>query len=145
LNESTFFFPAGETTFVVGKSGSGKSTFGNLLMRFYGPNTGSLLLDGTSISDLDINWLRNKISLVQQQSIPFNETIFRNISSGQRDYLRVIKEQVRVCIDLAVLQTTIKEMTRGLDTAVGSGGSSLSGGQKQRIAVARSRLRDTRS
>lgn len=97
-------------------------------MRFYGPKTGSLVVDGTSISDLDINWLRNKISLVQQRSILFNETIFRNISSGQRDYLRVTKEQVRVCVDLAALQTTIKEMPRGIDTVIGSSGSSLSGG-----------------
>jgi ATP-binding cassette, subfamily B (MDR/TAP), member 1 len=97
-------------------------------MRFYGPKTGSLVVDGTSISDLDINWLRNKISLVQQRSILFNETIFRNISSGQRDYPRVTKEHVRVCVDLAALQTTIKEMPRGIDTVIGSGGSSLSGG-----------------
>jgi ATP-binding cassette, subfamily B (MDR/TAP), member 1 len=112
-------------------------------MRFYEPTAGGLLIDGTSISELDINWLRNNISLVQQQSILFNETIFRNISFGQRDYLRVTKEQVRACIDLAALQSTIKEMPKGLETAVGSGGSALSGGQKQRIAVARARLRDT--
>lgn len=143
LTESTFFFPAGETTFVVGKSGSGKSTLGNLLMRFYEPTAGSVFIDGREISELDINWLRNNITLVQQQSILFNETISRNISFGQRDYLRVTKEQIRVCIDLAALQSTIKELPRGLDTEVGSGGSALSGGQKQRIAVARARLRDT--
>jgi ATP-binding cassette, subfamily B (MDR/TAP), member 1 len=80
---------------------------------------------------------------VQQQSILFNETVFRNISFGQRDYLGVTKKQARVCIDLAALQSTIQDMPKGLDTQVGSGGSALSGGQKQRIAVARVRLRDT--
>jgi ATP-binding cassette, subfamily B (MDR/TAP), member 1 len=87
LSKSTFFFPARETTFVVGKSGSGKSTLGNLLMRFYEPTAGRILIAGTSIGELDINLLRNNITLVQQQSILFNETIFRNISFGQRDYL----------------------------------------------------------
>ncbi len=112
-------------------------------MRFYEPTAGEIFIDGTSIGELDINWLRNNITLVQQQSILFNETIFKNISFGQRDHHRVTKEQVKVCIDLAALQSTIKEMPKGLDTEVGSGGNALSGGQKQRMAVARARLRDT--
>jgi ABC-type phosphate transport system ATPase subunit len=112
-------------------------------MRFYEPTAGDIFIDGTSISELDINWLRNNITLVQQQSILFNETIFRNIAFGRRDHLRVTKEQVRVCVDLAHLQSTIKELPKGLETEVGSGGSALSGGQKQRIAVARARLRNT--
>lgn len=112
-------------------------------MRFYEPTAGKVFIDGTSIGELDINWLRNNITLVQQQSILFNETIFKNISFGQRDHYRVTKEQVKVCIDLAALQSTINEMPKGLDTEVGSGGNALSGGQKQRIAVARARLRDT--
>jgi ATP-binding cassette, subfamily B (MDR/TAP), member 1 len=128
---------------VVGKSGSGKSTIANLLMRFYEPTAGDIFVDGTSISELDINWLRNNITLVQQQSILFNETIFRNISFGRRDHVGVTKEQVRVCVDLAQLQSTIEELPKGLDTEVGSGGSALSGGQKQRIALARARLRNT--
>jgi ATP-binding cassette, subfamily B (MDR/TAP), member 1 len=117
---------------VVGKSGSGKSTLGNLLMRFYEPTADGIFIDGTCISELDINWLRNNITLVQQQSILFNETIFRNISFGRSDHLRVTKEQVAVCIDLAFLQSTIEDMPKGLDTEVGSGGSALGGGQKQR-------------
>jgi ATP-binding cassette, subfamily B (MDR/TAP), member 1 len=112
-------------------------------MRFYEPTAGDIFVDGTSISELDINWLRNNITLVQQQSILFNETIFRNISFGRRDHVGVTKEQVRVCVDLAQLQSTIEELPKGLDTEVGSGGSALSGGQKQRIALARARLRNT--
>ena len=143
LHESTFFFPAGETTFVVGKSGSGKSTLGNLLMRFYKPNTGDVFVDGASAVDLDTGWLRNNITLVQQKSILFNETIFRNIAFARQDFRSVKKDQVNVCLRLAALENTINEMPKGLDTMVGSGGNSLSGGQKQRIAIARSRLRDT--
>jgi ATP-binding cassette subfamily B (MDR/TAP) protein 1 len=143
LHESTFFFPAGETTFVVGKSGSGKSTLGNLLMRFYQPTTGQVFIDGTKIRDLDTNWLRNNITLIQQSSILFNETIMRNIAFGQQDFQSVTIEQMKICVGLAALQTTISEMPGGLETMVGARGNALSGGQKQRIAIARARLRDT--
>jgi ATP-binding cassette, subfamily B (MDR/TAP), member 1 len=143
LHESTFFFPAGETTFVVGKSGSGKSTLGNLLMRFYPPSTGQVFIDGTEIRDLDSNWLRNNITLVQQSSILFNETIMRNIAFGQQDFRKVTIEEVKVCLEVAALHDTISEMPKGLETMVGARGTALSGGQKQRIAIARARLRDT--
>ena len=143
LKASTFFFPAGETTFIVGKSGSGKSTVGDIIMRFYKPNTGFVFIDGTPIEELDINWLRNNVTLVQQQSILFNETISKNIAFGKRDHASVSQEDVKVCIDVAMLQTTIKDLPKGIDTMVGSSGCALSGGQKQRIAIARARLRDT--
>jgi ATP-binding cassette subfamily B (MDR/TAP) protein 1 len=128
LHESTFFFPAGETTFVVGKSGSGKSTLGNLLMRFYQPTTGQVFIDGTKIRDLDTNWLRNNITLIQQSSILFNETIMRNIAFGQQDFQSVTIEQMKICVGLAALQTTISEMPGGLETMVGARGNALSGG-----------------
>ena len=143
LRESTFFFPAGETTFIVGKSGSGKSTLNNLLMRFYPPSSGQIFIDGQPLDQLSMAWLRNNITLVQQQSILFNETILKNIAFGAQDHTRVTVEQVKPCIELAALQTTISDLPKGLQTLVGSAGSSLSGGQKQRIAIARARLRDT--
>jgi ATP-binding cassette subfamily B (MDR/TAP) protein 1 len=143
LRESTFFFPAGETTFIVGKSGSGKSTLNNLLMRFYPPSSGQIFIDGQPLDQLSMAWLRNNITLVQQQSILFNETILKNIAFGAQDHTRVTVEQVKPCIEMAALQTTISDLPKGLQTVVGSGGSSLSGGQKQRIAIARARLRDT--
>jgi ATP-binding cassette subfamily B (MDR/TAP) protein 1 len=112
-------------------------------MRFYNPKSGDIFLDGKSIQTLDINWLRNNITLVQQQSVLFNETIFRNIAFGQRDNTKVTKELIKKCIKLAMLQHTINDMPHGLDTVVGTGGGALSGGQRQRIAIARARLRDT--
>ncbi|KAL8736318.1 MAG: hypothetical protein Q9181_002496 [Wetmoreana brouardii] len=143
LQSSSFFFPAGETTFVIGQSGSGKSTLGNLLMRFYEPLAGQILIDGNALQTLDVQWLRNNITLVQQQSILFNETIFKNIAFGRRDWDRVRREEVKHPIDTAFLQHTINDLPKGLDTVVGTGGSAMSGGQRQRVAIARARLRDT--
>ncbi|KAL8824353.1 MAG: hypothetical protein Q9191_005111 [Dirinaria sp. TL-2023a] len=143
LDCSSFFFSARETTFIVGRSGSGKSTIGNLLLRFYKPRSGDILVDGNPIQTLDMNWLRNNITLVQQQSVLFNETLFKNIAFGRRDHDRVSREEVKSSMQTAYLQHTVKELPHGLDTVVGFGGSALSGGQKQRVAIARARLRDT--
>ncbi|KAL8794390.1 MAG: hypothetical protein Q9195_003089 [Heterodermia aff. obscurata] len=143
LDHASFFLPSGETTFVVGKSGSGKSTLGNLLMRYYRTMSGDVLIDGNSIQTLDINWLRNNVTLVQQQSVLFNETIFKNIALGRRDHDDVKTEEVKRTIGAADLHQTVNELPQGLDTLVGAGGSALSGGQKQRVAIARARLRDT--
>ena len=143
MNNASFHFPAGETTFVVGKSGSGKSTIGNLLVRFYNVGSGELLVDGHPINILDINWLRKNVTLVHQQSVLFNESVFQNIAFGHRDHSRVRKEEVKRAIETALLQHTVSDLPQGLDTLVGIGGSALSGGQKQRIAIARARLRDT--
>ncbi|KAL8714616.1 MAG: hypothetical protein Q9220_001564 [cf. Caloplaca sp. 1 TL-2023] len=143
LESSSFFFPSGETTFVIGTSGSGKSTLGSLLMRFYEPSSGEIFIDGRAIQTFDIGWLRNNITLVQQQSILFNETIHRNIAFGRKNWGEVKRDEVRLSINTAFLQDTINELPKGLDTMVGSGGNALSGGQRQRVAIARARLRDT--
>ncbi|KAL8687793.1 MAG: hypothetical protein Q9224_005048, partial [Gallowayella concinna] len=143
LKHASFFFPAGETTFVIGSSGSGKSTLGNLLMRFYEPASGEISIDGHALQDIDVAWLRNNITLVQQQSVLFNETIFKNIAFGRREWNKVTREEVKRSIDTAFLQTTISELPKGLDTIVGTGGNAMSGGQRQRLAIARASLRDT--
>ncbi|KAL8648109.1 MAG: hypothetical protein Q9226_006136, partial [Calogaya cf. arnoldii] len=143
LKHSSFFFPAGETTFVIGTSGSGKSTLGNLLMRFYEPASGEIFIDGNPLQTLDIAWLRNNITLVQQQSVLFNETIFKNIAFARRDWEKVGRDEVKRSIDTAFLQDTINEFPKGVDTVVGTGGNAMSGGQRQRVAIARASLRDT--
>ncbi|RHZ60109.1 ABC transporter ATP-binding protein [Aspergillus thermomutatus] len=143
LKSVSFFFPAGETTFVIGESGSGKSTLGQLLARLYRPTSGEILLDGNSMQTLSINWIRNNITLVEQRSVLFNESVLTNIAFGRRAHETVTKEDVRECIDLAMLKDTIDGLPNGLDTCVGPGGSFLSGGQRQRVAIARARLRDT--
>ncbi|KAF3892071.1 ABC a-pheromone efflux pump AtrD [Trichophyton interdigitale] len=143
LDNCSFFFPAGDTTFVVGKSGSGKSTIGNLLMRFYAPTFGEIHIDGRLIQTLDISWIRNNITLVQQESILFNETMLKNITFGSRNAEETTARDIFAATKLAGLQDTILSFPLGLDTVVGSGGRSLSGGQRQRMALARARLRDT--
>ncbi|KAF7597285.1 hypothetical protein BBP40_008128 [Aspergillus hancockii] len=142
LNSASFFFPSGETTF-VSKSGSGKSTLGQLLSRVYSPTSGEILIDGMPIEGLSKNWIRNNVTLVEQRSILFNESIFMNIAVGRREYDQIRKEDVQESIDLAMLQSVIDHMPKGIDTRVGYCGNLLSGGQRQRVAISRARLSDT--
>ena len=142
LKNLTMSFPAGETTFIVGKSGSGKSTLSNLLLRFYDPQSGEIIMNEEAIQSLNTSWLRNNITLVQQSSVLFNETIFKNIAFGKRNYQTVRLEEVKRCLDMAALKETVAQLPQGLYTAVGSGGCAMSGGQKQRVAIARARLRN---
>ena len=143
LQKASFFFPAGETTFVVGQSGSGKSTLGNLLLRYYSGWSGHVAIDGTAIQTLDLTWLRNNVTLVQQQSVLFNESLWTNITFGCKTRLNITRTDVRKACQVALLQHTINDLPDGLETLVGSRGSSMSGGQRQRVAIARARLRDT--
>lgn len=143
LKSSSFFFPAGETTFVIGKSGSGKSTISQLLMRFYLPTTGDILIDGNLIQDLNVSWIRNNITLLDQKSVLFHESVLTNIAFGRQDHESVTQEDIKGPISLAMLENTIDGLPQGINTYVGPGGNCLSGGQKQRVAIARAKLRDT--
>ncbi|KAL2827417.1 P-loop containing nucleoside triphosphate hydrolase protein [Aspergillus cavernicola] len=143
LDSASFSFPAGETTFVIGKSGSGKSTLGQVLTRFYLPTSGEVFIDGNPIETLGINWIRNNVTYVEQRSILFNESIFKNIAFGGNNHEDIRKEDVEESIALAMLVSTIEKLPKGIDTFVGEGGNALSGGQKQRVAIARARLRDS--
>ena len=143
LNKVTFHFPAGRTTFIVGESGSGKSTLGDLLLGFYSPVSGYILIDGHPIQTLEVNWIRKNVTLVQQQAVLFNETVFKNIAFGSKDHSKVRKEEMKKAIETAFLQYTVSNLPQGLDTIVGNCGNAISGGQQQRVAIARARLRDT--
>ena len=142
LEQSTFSFPAGELTFLVGRSGSGKSTISNLILRFYDTLTGEVRIDGHHIRSLDPAWIRSNITLIQQSSILFDDTFYRNVAFGLKDPDKATAEEVRSACEVALLQSTIASLPDGVETMVGSGGYSLSGGQKQRLALARARLRD---
>ncbi|KUJ18851.1 P-loop containing nucleoside triphosphate hydrolase protein [Mollisia scopiformis] len=141
LNKANFFFPASETTFIVGSSGSGKSTLGSLLMKYYEPSRGEILLDGNPLHILDPDWLRQNVSLVQQKSVLFNETILQNIAFG-RELAPTTDDIVEAC-QAADLEDTLKALPLGLETVAMSGGQALSGGQQQRIVIARARLRNS--
>ena len=130
----------GETTFVVGRSGSGKSTIGNILMGYYEKRSGEVLISGNHIEELNTDWLRKNITLVQQQGVLFNESILQNIAFGRRD--NPTREDIELAAKTGCLEETVSRMPEGFDTVVGSDGRSLSGGQIQRVAIARARLRD---
>ncbi|RPB05319.1 P-loop containing nucleoside triphosphate hydrolase protein [Choiromyces venosus 120613-1] len=143
LNRVDFSITAHETTFIIGRSGSGKSTIGNLLLKIYEPLYGEITIDGLPLNTLDQEWLRENITVVQQQSVLFNETIFRNIALGRKDYWNATEDQIRDACDMAMLEDAISELPLKYKTLAGVGGKQLSGGQRQRVALARAKLRDT--
>ncbi|TKA81196.1 hypothetical protein B0A55_02632 [Friedmanniomyces simplex] len=143
LDDVTMFIPGGEMTFLIGKSGSGKSTLSQLLMGFYAVHQGQVTVDGVPLDSLDVGWLRSNVTLVEQQSLLFNNTVFRNIAFGRNSEGSASRQEVMDAAEFALLQLMITDMSNGLDTVVGYKGGSMSGGQRQRMALARARLRDT--
>ncbi|KAK1981629.1 ABC transporter [Colletotrichum cereale] len=139
LDRSSFYFPAGETRFILGISGSGKSTLGSLLVNLYEPLLGEILIDGRPLKALDKDWLRKNVTLVQQDSKLFDNTFFWNVALDQP----VTVDSVRAACDMSLLQSTILSLPCGIYTRVGPSGHGLSGGQTQRLALARARLRDS--
>jgi ATP-binding cassette subfamily B (MDR/TAP) protein 1 len=142
LRGASLFFAAGEITFVIGKSGSGKSTIGQLLMQFYHPSRGQISLDDHLLSTIDPHWIRTNILLVEQQSVLFDTTLRENIALGGENSEEVSPEEVQRAAEFASILKPIYSMPKGFDTVVGSKGGALSGGQRQRVALARAKLRD---
>ncbi|KZM19619.1 ABC-type xenobiotic transporter [Ascochyta rabiei] len=142
LRDATLFFPAGETTFAIGKSGSGKSTLGQLLVRFYQPSSGQILLDHVALNELNVHWLRQNVTLVEQHSVLFDDTIHKNVMLGDRSGT-VSTDDVKNAISFAMLEQVVEGLPAGLETQLGAKGGSLSGGQKQRMALARAKIRET--
>jgi subfamily B ATP-binding cassette protein MsbA len=129
----------GETIAIVGKSGGGKTTFVNLIPRFYDVTGGSILIDGKDIRDLSIASLRSLTAIVTQQTFLFNDTVKANISYG--DTGRQFEDIVRAARS-AYAEDFIRALPRGYDTIIGESGVKLSGGQRQRIAIARALLKN---
>ena len=139
LDHINISIPRGTKTAIVGPSGSGKTTLADLLPRFYDPTDGFISIDGTDISDMNINSLRSNIGVVSQNCILFNDTIANNIAFGLKG---VNMEQIREAARTADADEFIMQMPQGYDTPVGDHGSALSGGQRQRISIARALLRN---
>ena len=129
----------GETVAFVGNSGGGKTTLVNLLSRFYDVTGGSILIDGKDIRDLELDSLRDKISIVFQDNFLFNGTIRENILLGKED---ATEEELRSAIKSACLSEFVNGLKKGLDTKIGERGVLLSGGQKQRVAIARAFIKN---
>ena len=142
LQNVTMSFPAGQINFIVGRSGSGKSTIGQLLTKMYKADYGRIHIEQTPIENLDTAWLRRNIMLVEQQSILFHDTISANISFGAPDIENLPQNEIKEATEFSLLLHTINDFTDGFDTIVGYKGASLSGGQRQRLALARAKIRD---
>jgi len=139
LKNISLYIPKGKTIALVGQSGSGKSTFVDLLPRFYDVCEGAILIDGIDIRDLKIQDLRHLMGNVNQDAILFNDTIFNNIAFGVEN---ATPEQVEEAARVANAHDFIMATERGYDTIVGDRGGRLSGGQRQRISIARAVLKN---
>jgi ATP-binding cassette subfamily B protein len=131
--------PAGATVAIVGPSGAGKTTLANLLLRFWDPSAGHILIDGVDLRDFELDHLRGRVSLVSQDTYLFNDTLRANVALARPD--ADIKEIFRA-LDQAALSEFVISLPEGLDTRVGERGVQLSGGQRQRVAIARAFLKN---
>ncbi len=131
----------GEVVSLVGHSGGGKTTIVNLLLRFYRPTSGSVLVDGIPIEQIPLSTLRQQIGLVQQETFLFSGTLRDNIAYANPE---ATTEQIMDAARAAYAHDFIMQLPKGYRTEVGERGVKLSGGQRQRIAIARALLRDPR-
>jgi ATP-binding cassette subfamily B protein len=139
LKNISVIFRQGETSAIVGSSGSGKSTIANLIMGFWKTGEGSVTIGGENIADVNEKELSKLISIVQQESFLFNTSIADNIAIGRHGAGR---EDIVAAAKLACIHERINALPDGYDTIVGEGGAKLSGGEKQRIAIARVMLKN---
>ena len=131
----------GEVVALVGRSGAGKSTILNLLLRFYDPDEGRIAIDGHDVRTLDASWLRSQIGVVLQEPVLFSGTIADNIRYGLTERSDA---EVAAAAELACAREFIERFPAGFATTIGTRGVQLSGGQRQRLAIARAVLRRPR-
>ena len=141
LNSLQLVIPAGRSMALAGASGSGKSTVIQMLLRFYDPEGGAVLLDGVDIKTLNLRWLRAKMGLVSQEPALFSTSILDNIAYGKEG---ATQQEIEAAAANANALEFIQRLPLGFSTPCGERGVQLSGGQKQRIAIARAVLRNPR-
>lgn len=129
----------GEVVALVGASGGGKSTLGDLLARFYDPTEGRILFDGTDIRDVSLESLRAQIGVVTQQTFLFDDTVGANIAYGGA---AADREKLEEASQAAHASEFVHKLPLGFDTEIGESGVALSGGQRQRLAIARALLKN---
>ena len=131
----------GKINAIVGLSGAGKSTLLNLIPRIYDKSSGEILIDNQSIYDVNLSSLRGQISIVDQNTTLFDDTIFNNIKYAKSD---ATQEEVFEAARSSMSEEFIKKLDKGFNTLVGENGTRLSGGEKQRISIARAFLRKSK-
>lgn len=138
LRSVSFKLDAGQSLALVGPSGAGKSTIADLLLRFYDPAEGEILLDGTNIRELSVAWLRSQIGVVPQHTFLFAGSIAENVRLGNA---RARDEEVEEAARAAHVDAFVDDYATRYETEIGEQGSGLSGGQRQRVAIARALVR----
>jgi ATP-binding cassette, subfamily B, bacterial len=139
LSEVELMVPAGSTMALVGPSGAGKTTIANLLLRFWDPGAGRILLDGVDLREFELDHLRARISLVSQDTYLFNDTPRANVALARPE---ADEAAIHRALEQAALADFVETLPEGLDTRVGERGVQLSGGQRQRVAIARAFLKN---
>jgi ATP-binding cassette, subfamily B, bacterial len=134
LDRISFAIEPGQFVGIVGESGSGKSTLSKLLMGFYQPQSGKILIDGIDLATIDLSWLRQQIGVVLQENILLNVSVTENIALCHRDSTQT---EIIQAAKLAQAHDFIVKQPQGYETLVGERGGRFSGGQRQRIALAR--------
>jgi subfamily B ATP-binding cassette protein MsbA len=139
LTDISLEVKAGEVVALVGLSGAGKTTLANLVPRFYDVRGGVVRIDGRDVRDLQLNSLRENISIVAQETFLFNDTVFDNIAYGRPG---AKEEEIYAAAKAALAHEFILTLPSGYQTVIGERGAKLSGGQRQRVAIARALLKD---
>jgi ATP-binding cassette, subfamily B, bacterial len=139
LSDIRLEVPAGSTMALVGPSGAGKTTIANLLLRFWDPGGGRILIDGVELQDFELDHLRARMSLVSQDTYLFNDTLRANVLLARPE---ADDAAIRRALEQAALADFVESLPEGLDTMVGERGVQLSGGQRQRVAIARAFLKN---
>jgi ATP-binding cassette subfamily B multidrug efflux pump len=139
LKNVSFSITAGKTLALVGPTGSGKTSIINLIIRFYDPSSGQVLLNGIDIKKIYTPYLRAKMALVMQDPFLFSETIRNNVTLGKRDISETALQQI---IERSNCKNFIDRLPAGLDTVLSEGGASISSGERQLISIARAFARD---
>jgi len=131
----------GKMTALVGHSGSGKSTLLNLIPRIYDPTSGQILIDGQIIKDINLSSLRKEISIVDQNTTLFDDTVFNNIKYAKPD---ATNEEIYKAAELSMSIDFINNLEKKFETIIGENGVKLSGGEKQRLSIARAFLKNSK-
>ncbi len=134
LKKVNFKIEAGQTVAIIGRTGSGKSTIINLLLRMYEYQNGDIFVDGISLRDIKKKHMRTQVGVVLQDPFLYSKTVYENIAIAHKN---AAKDRIYMAAEVAALEKDIKTFKQGYETIVGEKGTTLSGGQKQRVAIAR--------